>query len=209
MVKRPDKLAISFIIMATILMVVLVFWSSQKTGKGVRESVSKAADTIPVDLTKSTKIDITSPDGKMTLLMETKKTSENNFNQTLFITTTENKAPLNIYSKDSSNKEFVSIPFNTFSPDNKFIFLKLEIPDELNYFVLRTDGKDINKDGHTIEIVKPFNAKYPGLKVTDVTGWGGRNLIVINTDTSEGKIGASYWFDLSNFSFIRLSTRFN
>ena len=61
----------------------------------------------------------------------------------------------------------------------------------------------------TIEFAELFESKYPEYKITAVTGWGGLNLIVINTDKIDGGTGPSFWFDLSGHSFIRLSNRFN
>lgn len=103
----------------------------------------------------------------------------------------------------------VSIPFNAVSPDNKYLFLKQAGPDKTGYLALTTSGAPLSPDFETIEFGERFEEKYPEYKITAVTGWGGLNLIVFNTDKIDGGTGPSFWFDLSGHSFIRLSNRFN
>ena len=102
----------------------------------------------------------------------------------------------------------ISIPFNTVSPDNKYLFLKQARPDKTRYLVLTVSGEPMIPETQTVEFAELFESKYPDYKITEVTGWGGINLIVFNTDKIAGGIGPSFWFDLSGRSFILLSNRF-
>lgn len=102
----------------------------------------------------------------------------------------------------------MSIPFNTVSPDNKYLFLKQTGPDKTSYLVLTVSGEPIIPETQTIEFAKLFESEYPEYIITEVTGWGGINLIVFNTDKVEGGIGPSFWYDVASRSFIRLSNRF-
>ena len=77
------------------------------------------------------------------------------------------------------------------------------------YIVLRTDGKDMKDGKNYVEITKLFYEKYDDFVISDVTGWGGEGLIVLNSKSPDGETGPSFWFDLSGFGFIRLSTIFN
>lgn len=102
----------------------------------------------------------------------------------------------------------LSIPFNSVSPDNKYLFLKQEGPDKTRYFVMTTSGEPIALETQTLEFAEKFEAEQPDYKITEVTGWGGINLIVFNTDTTEGATGPSFWYEVPTRSFIRLSNRF-
>jgi hypothetical protein len=140
-----------------------------------------------------------SPDGKLTLTMREENSTEGpvyNF----FTTDLEGSKNL-IFTKTASAGAVLSIPANTFSPDNKYVFLKEEYGGVANYFLPVPSG--------IIDISAMFTAKYPDFVVTDMTGWGGINLIVINTDKAGGGIGPSFWFDVPTRSFYRLATRFN
>jgi hypothetical protein len=102
----------------------------------------------------------------------------------------------------------MSIPFNTVSPDNKYLFLKQTGPDKTGYLVLTVSGEPIMPETQTIEFAELFESEHPEYVITEVTGWGGIDLIVFNTDKIEGGIGPSFWFDVASKSFILLSNRF-
>lgn len=151
---------------------------------------SKITYAPPIAIADSPKLtDIKSPDGKDTLNVKEEKNKEN-----ITYTFTTSKQ---IFTKTVPTGTVISVPFNTFSPDNKYIFLQ----EGNTYFVpLKDEILDINA---------LFLEKHPEYKITDVTGWGGMTLIVVNTDKVSGGQGPSFWFDVTNQSFIRLSTRFN
>ena len=102
----------------------------------------------------------------------------------------------------------MSIPFNTVSPDNKYMFLKQEGSNKTRYLVLTVNGKPMMPETQTVEFGESFESKYPDYVITEVTGWGGINLIVFNTDKTAGGIGPSFWFEIPSKSFILLSNRF-
>jgi len=102
----------------------------------------------------------------------------------------------------------MSIPFNTVSPDNKYLFLKQTGSDKTRYLVLTVSGEPIMPESQTVEFAEQFESKYPEYMITEVTGWGGINLIVFNTDKVGGGIGPSFWYEVPSGAFIRLSNRF-
>jgi hypothetical protein len=147
-----------------------------------------------------------SSDGKIALTLGQKKGTDTT---TWSLTVSQSGAlAKKIWSAALPHDTTFSIPFNAVSPDNKYLFLKQTEPDKTRYLVLSTSGAPISQDSQTIEFAGLFESKYPEYKITAVTGWGGLNLIVINTDKIKGGTGPSFWFDLSGHSFIQLSTRF-
>jgi len=113
-----------------------------------------------------------------------------------------------IFWKTLPKDTTLSIPFNSVSPDNKYLFLKQTGPDKTHYLVLTTSGDPMFTEIQTIEFAEQFELEYSEYKITEVTGWGGIDLIVFNTDTAEGGIGPSFWYEIPSRSFIRLSNRF-
>ena len=148
-----------------------------------------------------------SPDGKMTLKMQENKGREGV--TYIFWILAADGSTKEVFRKTLPPVSSLSIPFNTFSPDNKYFFLKQNDPGGASYFALSTSEIPITKDSPTLDIGSLFTAKYPNYKISDMTGWGGLTLIVINTDKAEGGEGPSFWFDVSSGSFIQLSSRFN
>ncbi len=184
-----------------------VMLSAQKIRFAVPETVGHASE-MPKDIPEDSQSSILAPDGAMTLLSENKSLADGSVNQTFSVTIGDKKA-VEIYSINSLNNNLIVVPYNTFSPDNKYIFLRTLNLSGDEYIVMRTDGKNILEESKTVPVIESFNQKFQNLVVTDVSGWGGNNLIIVNTDLKEGGIGPSFWFDISNFSFIQLGSRFN
>jgi hypothetical protein len=131
-----------------------------------------------------------SPDGKKTLTM---KTSEANG----ITTYSFYSGDTNMFYKDLTNDSAMSIPFNTWSVDDKYFYVRETTPNQTNYYVI--PGQ--------INITDKFTEKYPTYKLQDVTGWASPTLLIVNANTGSADI--SFWFDLTSQSFIRLSNRFN
>lgn len=141
-----------------------------------------------------------SPDGKIYLTSKKEKT-ENGTRYTYLFSTSPDGEKTQIFEKEVPAETTISVPFNTFSPDNKYIFLKESTSEKTTYFVV-AGGKEL-------DISSAFEAKYKDYKITDVTGWGGPSLVVVNADKASGGQGPSFWFEVGNGGFIQLSNRFN
>ncbi|OGM74337.1 hypothetical protein A2382_02920 [Candidatus Woesebacteria bacterium RIFOXYB1_FULL_38_16] len=147
------------------------------------------------------------PNGKDTLVVREKKINENTL--ITFLITNEKEGSYGILSKTLSQNEKILVPYNTFSPDNKYIFLKMEKEGNTNFFAISTANKDSQTESDIKEVVftKLFREIYPDLKIEDVTGWGGMTLLVINATDNEGK-KHSFWYDVPSGQFIPLSSQF-
>lgn len=149
-----------------------------------------------------------SPDGKFALTMKEEK-GEVVIKYTFLVTDSESNIKSQIFTKTVSSDGKMSIPTNTFSPDKKYVLLKEEDMGITTFWVLKTSGEAITEDSQALDISSLFMAKYTDYVVTDMTGWGGINLVVINTDKIGGGVGPSFWFDVPYKNFIQLSNRFN
>lgn len=203
--KHLSKLLILFVIVGLAVISLVVVKNRDPKPKNLPELLAAPVSSPTSSTSNVTKVG--SPDGQKTLEMTEKKEGEQ-------ITYTVSVSGVNGVSNVVFNKTYdagwsVSIPYNTFSPDNKYLFLKVSGPSTTGYVVVNSTGSAINQSNQTVEIMSQFGAKEPNYKITDVTGWAAPTLIVINTDKSDGSIGPSFWFDLSDLSFISLSTRFN
>lgn len=202
MEKHHYKILILIIVLIAAFGIIFISQKIQKTdNKTYTPSIAEAQEE--PQLTS-----VSSPDGKMNLVMNKKK-GENTITYTFLLTNEVSGGQKEIFTKTVPKETKLSIPANTFSPDNKYIFLKEESMGQADYFVLTTSGASISKDLQTYDISSSFAIKYPDLTVTDMTGWGGINLIVINTNKANGVKGSSFWFDVPSLSFIQLSNRFD
>ena len=114
-----------------------------------------------------------------------------------------------IFAKELNKSQDLLIPYNTWSPDNKYLFLKEITPTTNNYYVLTASGAPLKEGVKYVNIQELFSQKQPDYSITDVTGWADPNLIVVNTKSNkEGRL-VSFWFEVSSQVFIQLSTYFN
>lgn len=169
----------------------------------VRPRFNLGASNIPSSLTKpipqvsyfEESTEIVSPDGRSTILMD-KKSSGESTDYSFTINDADGKGFL-LFSKSLALSSKISVPLNTFSPDNKNIFLK---EDDSFYVWSVSDGSSLN-------ISQLFSEKLPDLKLLDITGWAAPGLLIVNTQNPDGE-KRSYWFEVPSQSFIQLATNF-
>jgi hypothetical protein len=150
---------------------------------------------------------VLSPDGKKTLIMKEKDEQQG---KTYSVYTSEPEAtPTAIFSKTVDYNSSIEIPFNTWSNDNKYVFLKERFASDSAYYVVESTGTPISSDTPYLNISEYFKNRLPLYVLEDVTGWASPTLLVVNTKTLEGNEGPSFWFEIPSHSFIQLSSRFN
>lgn len=199
MAKLHYKLLILCLLIAAFAVLVAPRLRAQKPRIESKAIAQTFAETAP-----SQKItEILSPDGKQVLIMK-EEVGKESTTETFSISDEPGGGSHKIFSKTLTEGNVISVPYNTFSPDNKYIFLKEAGASGVRYFALGT-----SKEGLPMEFTNFFNEKFPDYKITDVTGWGGITLIVFNVDNKDGTVGPSFWYDVASNSFIRLSDRFN
>jgi hypothetical protein len=146
-------------------------------------------------------ISVDSPDGTQTISMKTSKNS----GMTTYSFTIGGKE---VFTDTVDPSISFLIPENTFSPDNKYVFLKETGNAGSSFFALTASGDSSTQNDQTANITSLFAAKYPNLKIEDATGWGGIDLIVFNTLNADGSRGPSFWFEMPSHAIIQLANRF-
>ncbi len=142
-----------------------------------------------------------SPDGKMTVTMN-KLTVKNETTYSFYI------SKKLLFSKIIGPSARMSIPYNTWSPDDAYLFLKEDDKNVSSYYVFKASGANFTSQLAYINVSDLFTDRYPQYILTEITGWAAPNLLIINTMSQDGNIGPSLWFDIPSQSFIQLATHF-
>jgi hypothetical protein len=196
--KHQSSLLIIFSFAASAVIVFMAFRPKTQVPSSITPSPA------PVALAKASQtiftVSVGSPDGKFSLIMKQKKESSTSL-YSFWLKDETKGTQSEIFTKDETGEITLSIPENTFSPDNKYVFLKETGSGATNYLAI--------KDSQVLDIVSLFLAKHQNYVITDVTGWAAPTLLVINTNKSDGSLGPSFWFDVASKSFIQLVDRFN
>lgn len=196
--KRPNLL---LILVCLVVSAVSVFYILKANQKNVSVNTQRPSYAPPVaDASQIASNIVEAADGKKQLMVKEVKNKEG-VTYTFTVLTVADGSSKEVFRKTVPVGTTLSIPANTFSPDDKYFFLKETSPTGDDYFVPLED--------QILDLSALFPEKHPKYKITDVTGWGGMNLIVFNTDKVEGGTGPSFWFEVPSKAFIQLNNRFN
>lgn len=149
-----------------------------------------------------------SPDGTKVLTVKKQRNKENTSYSYYVSNKPEDLGSL-VFEKKINTGFEMSLPYNTWSPDNTYIFLKETTPITVNYYLIDATKQQDPKDFDIVNIQDLFLQKLPEYSLTDITGWAAPNLLILNTQTSRGEQGPSFWFEVPSQSFIQLSTLFD
>lgn len=168
-------------------------------------SMQIPAEVIAPKVTLSSQI---SPDGAKKVIL---KTTENNNSTATYDFSTADGDGANeksVFTKTLDSSRSMSIPFNTWSPDNKYFFVQENAGGNKNIFVLKALGDPFTQGEAYLDATKLFNQKNTGNNFAEATGWASETLIIINTKKQDNTKGFSYWFEVPSKAIIQLSTEF-
>lgn len=162
--------------------------------------------TVPVP--KVTTTSWTSSDGLEKIAMKTTYNFNASKTYTFTLTDTQTNVDKLLFIQTLAGVSSMSIPFNVFSSDNSYLFLKEIIGKEIHFLVFRTDGTPFPGGKNYLDVSQLFSAHITSYILADATGWASTDLLVINTKRQDGTQGPSFWFEAPS-SFIQLSNVFD
>lgn len=172
---------------------------------GIPSSISVPTEAISPKVTISSQI---SPDGAKKVLMKITENSDNTSTYD-FSTADENGAnEQNVFTKILDSSKNMTIPFNTWSPDDKYFFIQENLGNNKKIYVFEANGALFLQGEPFLNLTDEFVKKNTGNNFDEATGWASETLIIINTKKPDGKKGFSYWFEIPSKAIIQLSTEF-
>lgn len=162
------------------------------------------ASLIPADTVTAQ----TSSDGTKKLSM---KVTPNNDKTKTYTFSTADGFGMNeqvVFTKTLTSEKSMLIPFNTWSPDNKYFFIQQQGNEGNDFMVFTSLGTPFANGEAYLDITDVFKAKNTANTISQATGWASQNLIIFNTVKSDSTKGSSYWFEVPSKAIIQLSTEF-
>ncbi|MDH5533003.1 MAG: L,D-transpeptidase [Candidatus Pacebacteria bacterium] len=148
-----------------------------------------------------------SPEGAIELFVDTEKMPFNRIKYTLSVQEKDSEIQ-EIFSETINNKMTIELPLNSWSPQNKYFFIKQNNVSSKNNLIFKSSGEKFDEDDF-ININDLYIEHEIPYTFNEVTGWADPNLLLITTTQLDSdKEGPSYWFDVTNQNFIQLFTRF-
>lgn len=170
----------------------------------IAQSSPTPTPTLAPVLPKPTTVSWNSSDGKykvnMTLTINTDTTKTYAFT----VTNITDNTTTSLFSKTLPATVTMAIPFNAFSPDDSYIYLKEIDGEATQYYLFKSSGEAFVNGSTFVNITPLFAAYTANYTLEDITGWADPTLLVVNTKSTDGKT-VSFWFDVTSKSFIPLS----
>ena len=151
-----------------------------------------------------------SSDGTKQVIMKT--TYNKNNTQTYNFSTADGSGANEqaIISRVLDSTKTMTIPFNTWSPDNKYFFVQEQIKEgsASGIMAFKALGEPFNSGEKYFDVTDLFMKRNTGNNFSEATGWASETLIIINTTAPNNTKGPSYWFEVPSKAIIQLSTEF-
>lgn len=206
MTKRRQIETISFIIIAIFISSYFVWRSNQNFQNQSRASTPQK--TIAPVINPILRIETssqTSPDGTKNLKMKKIPDSDGSY---AFVFTVMDGSSANehaLYTAKVQNSDNLSIPFNTWSPDNKYLFIQ---KNDNGALVFNASGEPITGSQPYFDVGELFIEKIKNVSPALITGWASPNLLIVNTVKEDNTKGPSYWFEVPSKAIMQLSSQF-
>lgn len=207
---RKSKFIITTIIIGLLAVIIAIQLSG--TSSFILNKFSRAESVLPTPTSipvkeEVYKSEVHSADGTMKISLEKKANSKFLANYKLTASDISGAKEAVILSTTLSENKEIQIPRNSWSPDNKYLFLKENEGGKLSFFVFKAT-KELFPDGKEfIDVVPLFDGKKYELKLSEITGWDSNTLLHVFTQKLDGTKGPSFWFDVDNNSFYQLGSR--
>lgn len=195
-------------LLALFLITGFVVLSRQKTPAFRPQAASIPETPAPAPLPVNSIQSVHSPDGTMKLVMQRTATpgaTESAYTFDVSDISGANKHT--IYTATLPMGTELTLPANSFSPDNRFVFILGRQDNVMSAFVFLSDGTFFPDGKAYTDVGSLFRSQLPDLSIRDVTGWDDPSLLHVTTKNSDGSVGQSYWFDIWSRSFLELGRK--
>lgn len=186
-----------------------VFVANQKSPAFVSQATSQETPVVlptPVPYVSDLQ-GVHAPDGAVKLVLKTTLLQDRQTGYTLTVSDVSGANRQMVYEGSLPDGSKITLPPNSWSPDNKLFFIKQQSPDRLAVLVFQANGTAFADGADYIDVSSIFREKLPDAILRDVTGWDDPALLHVMTYNADKTIGLSYWFDIGSRSFIQLAHR--
>ena len=189
-------------ILALLLIIILGIFVVQKGNLLNRPApiVNLPTPTSTPTPTPGLKSEVHSPDGTMKIIMQIKK-STGSTTYSFFVAEISGKNQKFIFTRTLTPESTMSIPQNSFSPDNKYVYLEEDQGILQNALVFKTSGETFTKDEQYRDTAAILSQSKPGYSLKNATGWASPTLLQTYLQKEDAK-SSSYWFVPETKAFI-------
>lgn len=135
-----------------------------------------------------------SSDGTMNAILQIPSASESARMYAVFVEKIDGEGRKLIFATSTSYDETFSIPQNSWSPDNKYLYLQKETSGKKDIVVFQASGNSFTDEEHGRSIDETLQKNKPGYTIDQATGWMSATIVQIFTKKEDNTKGPTYWF---------------
>lgn len=146
-----------------------------------------------------------SPDGTKMLYMKITKNQDLSKKYELMTGKTDETSLSLIYTITLADGT-MDIPFNSWSPDNKYFFVNLTTSEQKNQsLIFKENGANFDEN-NSLNAYSIFSAREKEKKFDHATGWAGYSLLLVNSKNVFDQISSPFWLEVPSGNLIALSS---
>lgn len=143
--------------------------------------------------------------GLYSLTMVTRRNDNGGYTHTFKVTELKTKSERIIYEERVGGDVTFELPLNSWSPDNKYLFLKKSTSGNQSFLVLHADGSNFTDGQKYLDVTAYWSESKPKFNLKSATGWAANDLMMITTTKEDGSDGPSFWFVIATHKFMQLA----
>lgn len=148
---------------------------------------------------------VLSSDGSEKLLIRKRNATEETVEYVLSVSSSTGADERELITKTLTSDWRLEIPPNAWSPDDSYVFVRLDGPTSDTYLVLKPSGELFVGGERYVDVGALWSQKKLGFTLREATGWASPTLLILYTTTANGAKGPAYWFEAPSKALIKLS----
>lgn len=148
-------------------------------------------------------LEVHSGDGKARLTGISKRQADATTNYTFQVSGEKIDSRV-LFSKTLAAGGTIEVPTNSWSPDNKQLFVQENSNGTTTYLVYKSDGSKYKNGEDYLDLSGYWAKSKYKYSIKAVTGWAGNDLLELLTTKEDGSAGPSFWFVTSSRNFLQL-----
>lgn len=183
------------LILLLIVLIVLAFLMIGFRNNASTSLVTALPSATPI--TQSSEVRSLEGDNKLNM---TTRLNTNGTTQYKFLVTDSSGKTTQLFTKTVAKGEEMVIAHNSWSPNNKYVFIEDRRGSVIDYLLFKANGELFTNNQSYLNVTALFNEKVKNYNLKAVTGWDDPVLMHVQTYN-----GPPFWFDLITQSFIQLA----
>lgn len=190
---------VKYFILIAIIFLIGVFAVLKNSPPNNPPKITLIPTPTPVQALES---DVHSPDGTMKVIMRKENKSGSLTSYSFFTAEISGQNEKLIFTKTLSKENAMTIPPNSFSPDNKYVFLEESGETFVNALVFKVSGEQFSENEQYRNINLLLGENKPEYFLKNVTGWASPTLVQIYIGKDISSRPSSFWFAPETKAFM-------